>query len=173
MLIQVRPQHVWALTRSKLIATLDVQLEFDFESKAGTKRWMDLAMEIKNCLHGFNIHNSTIQPEFCLNDHHAHAAGAKGVGHDGADDHDHDHDGHNHGDGADDHHGGHGGHDHAHGEHSHDDSSAAVKGQRACGYGEGECLLDDACGTAASQCCGPAAGSGTVTPQKSHAGHSH
>jgi len=47
-----------------------------------------------------------------------------------------------------------------------------VNGKKASGCGEGECLLDDACGTTGSQCCGPAA-SGTTTPQKSHAGHSH
>jgi len=64
--------HVWALTPSKLIATLDVQLDFNFEGN-GAARYMALVKEIKSCLHGYGIHSSTIQPEFCLDPHHAHA----------------------------------------------------------------------------------------------------
>lgn len=52
--------HVWALTPAKRIATLDVALDFDYEPQ----KYMQLAMEIKKCLHGFGIHSSTIQPEF-------------------------------------------------------------------------------------------------------------
>lgn len=59
--------HVWALTPAKLIATLDVELDFDFEGK-NAARYMDLAMEIKSCLHGHGIHSSTVQPEFCTHE---------------------------------------------------------------------------------------------------------
>ena len=55
--------HVWALTPSKLIATLDVELEYDFGTD-GQPKYMVLAKEIKNCLRGHDIHSSTIQPEF-------------------------------------------------------------------------------------------------------------
>lgn len=61
--------HVWALTPSKPIATLDVELTFDFEGK-NAARYMQLAKEIKSCLHGHGIHSSTIQPEFCLHPDH-------------------------------------------------------------------------------------------------------
>ena len=55
--------HVWALTPSKLIATLDVELDFDFGGN-GQLKYMELAKEIKNCLRGHGVHSSTIQPEF-------------------------------------------------------------------------------------------------------------
>lgn len=64
--------HVWALTPSKLIATLDVNLDFDFQERQGATRWMQLAEEIKSCLHAYGIHSSTIQPEFCTNSEHEH-----------------------------------------------------------------------------------------------------
>lgn len=69
--------HVWALTPSKLIATLDVQLDFDFSGN-GAARYMALVKEIKSCLQGYGIHSSTIQPEFCLDPGHAHAV-SRGV----------------------------------------------------------------------------------------------
>ena len=56
--------HVWALTPSRMVATLDVKLDFGFEGNKGASRWMDLANEIKECLHEHGIHHSTIQPEF-------------------------------------------------------------------------------------------------------------
>ena len=61
--------HVWALTPSKPIATLDVELSFDFQGH-NAARYMQLAKEIKSCLHGHGIHSSTIQPEFCLDPEH-------------------------------------------------------------------------------------------------------
>ncbi|KAL9054615.1 MAG: hypothetical protein Q9162_004078 [Coniocarpon cinnabarinum] len=61
--------HVWALTPSKPIATLDVELDFDFQGE-NAARYMQLAKEIKSCLHGHGIHSSTIQPEFCLDPQH-------------------------------------------------------------------------------------------------------
>ena len=61
--------HVWALTPSKPIATLDIELTFDFQGE-NAARYMQLAKEIKACLHGHGIHSSTIQPEFCLDPDH-------------------------------------------------------------------------------------------------------
>lgn len=62
--------HVWALTPSKLVATLDVEVDFSIGTEinaSGHEKWMALAKEIKACLHGFGIHSSTIQPEFAVN----------------------------------------------------------------------------------------------------------
>ena len=64
--------HVWALTPSKLVATLDVELDFDFEGPKNTPRYMQLAREIKSCLHAYGIHSSTIQPEFSTHTSHQH-----------------------------------------------------------------------------------------------------
>lgn len=165
--------HVWALTRSKLIATLDVQLDFDFERSEGMQRWMRLAMEIKSCLHGHNIHNSTVQPEFCLDARHRKTGAITGG--------DATHENNN---------------DNARGfssNSSHEtviaygedgrpglpkqaaeqqgvrSSSSAAAGHE-CGHGE--CLLEDSCEGMA--CCGPppGMGSGTATPKKV-AGHEH
>lgn len=37
---------------------------------------MILAKAVRECLHGHGIHSATVQPEFCLNDQHDHAARA-------------------------------------------------------------------------------------------------
>jgi zinc transporter 1 len=63
--------HVWQLSDSKLIASLHVQVDFDFKGE-GSARYMDLAREIRKCLHEYGIHSSTIQPEFCLDATHDH-----------------------------------------------------------------------------------------------------
>ena len=63
--------HVWQLSDSKLIASLHVQVDFDFKGE-GSARYMDLAREIRTCLHEYGIHSSTIQPEFCLDATHDH-----------------------------------------------------------------------------------------------------
>ncbi|KAF2789246.1 zinc/cadmium resistance protein-like protein [Melanomma pulvis-pyrius CBS 109.77] len=63
--------HVWQLSDSKLIASLHVQVDFDFKGE-GSARYMDLAREIRKCLHEYGIHSSTIQPEFCLDASHDH-----------------------------------------------------------------------------------------------------
>lgn len=135
--------HVWALTRNKLIATLDVQLDFDFEGK-GAERYMQLAKAIKSCLRGHNIYSSTVQPEFCMNRSHAHAVT-------GSDD----------GTGSS-----------ATIARSDTSSSketvipaqdGSAKTHPPCE--NGECLLAE--GTAANmQCCTPGGGSGAVTPKK-------
>ncbi|KAI9895087.1 MAG: hypothetical protein M1814_000312 [Vezdaea aestivalis] len=57
--------HVWQLSDTKMIASLHVQVGFDFKGE-GSARYMTLAQAIRQCLHEYGIHSSTIQPEFCL-----------------------------------------------------------------------------------------------------------
>jgi zinc transporter 1 len=64
--------HVWQLSDSKLIASLHVQVDFDFKG-SGSAQYMQLAREIRKCLHEYGIHSSTIQPEFCLDTNHDHS----------------------------------------------------------------------------------------------------
>ena len=68
--------HVWQLNDTKLVASLHVQLGFDFEG-AGKKEYMRLAKEVRTCLHEYGIHSSTVQPEFCLDETHNHVGDAK------------------------------------------------------------------------------------------------
>ena len=65
--------HVWQLSDTKLIASLHVQVDFDFKGE-GSARYMELARQIRQCLHEYGIHSSTIQPEFCLDASHDHSA---------------------------------------------------------------------------------------------------
>lgn len=65
--------HVWQLSDTKLVASLHIQVAFDFEGQ-GSARYMKLALAIRECLHEYGIHSSTIQPEFCLDPKHDHAA---------------------------------------------------------------------------------------------------
>ena len=67
--------HVWQLSDTKLVASLHVQLVFDFKGE-GSARYMQLAREIRKCLHEYGIHSSTIQPEFCLDETHDHTTAA-------------------------------------------------------------------------------------------------
>ncbi|MCJ1478918.1 hypothetical protein MMC13_007602 [Lambiella insularis] len=66
--------HVWQLSDTKLVASLHVQVEFDFKHE-GSARYMALAKGVRHCLHEYGIHSSTIQPEFCLDAEHRHASG--------------------------------------------------------------------------------------------------
>lgn len=61
--------HVWQLSDTKLVASLHVQVGFDFKGE-GSARYMKLAKAIRGCLHEYGIHSSTIQPEFCLEPEH-------------------------------------------------------------------------------------------------------
>ncbi|KAF2626916.1 zinc/cadmium resistance protein-like protein [Macroventuria anomochaeta] len=65
--------HVWQLSDTKLIASLHVQVDFDFKGE-GSARYMTLARQVRECLHEYGIHSSTIQPEFCLDATHDHSA---------------------------------------------------------------------------------------------------
>ena len=55
--------HVWQLSDTKLVASLHVRLEFDFNGD-GYARYMQLARAVQTCLHEYGIHSATIQPEF-------------------------------------------------------------------------------------------------------------
>lgn len=76
--------HVWQLSDTKLVASLHVQVNFDFKGE-GSARYMELARAIRKCLHEYGIHSSTIQPEFCLDPDHDHAASANDSAHFGSD----------------------------------------------------------------------------------------
>ena len=65
--------HVWQLSDTKLVASLHIQVEFDFKGE-GSARYMQLARAIRLCLHEYSIHSSTIQPEFCLDSNHRHVS---------------------------------------------------------------------------------------------------
>lgn len=68
--------HVWQLSDVKLVASLHVQVDFDFKGE-GSATYMQLARAIRRCLHEYGIHSSTIQPEFCLDStHHHNSTGA-------------------------------------------------------------------------------------------------
>ncbi|KAL8896140.1 MAG: hypothetical protein Q9207_007856 [Kuettlingeria erythrocarpa] len=66
--------HVWQLSDTKKVASLHIQIEFDFKGE-GSARYMQLARAIRRCLHAHGIHSSTIQPEFCLDSSHRHTSG--------------------------------------------------------------------------------------------------
>lgn len=66
--------HIWGLSNTKKIASLHIQVEFDFKGE-GSARYMELARAIRRCLHAYGIHSSTIQPEFCLDSTHRHTSG--------------------------------------------------------------------------------------------------
>ena len=69
--------HVWQLSDTKLVASLHVQIEFDFKGE-GSARYMQLARSVRKCLHEYGIHSSTIQPEFCLDSEHRHTSDDEG-----------------------------------------------------------------------------------------------
>ena len=65
--------HVWQLSDAKIVASLHIQVEFDFKGE-GSARYMLLAQQVRRCLHEYGIHSSTIQPEFCLDSGHRHTS---------------------------------------------------------------------------------------------------
>lgn len=67
--------HVWQLSDTKLVASLHVQVAFDFKGD-GSARYMQLAQAIRLCLHEYGVHSSTIQPEFCLDPEYDHVSAA-------------------------------------------------------------------------------------------------
>jgi zinc transporter 1 len=64
--------HVWQLSDTKLVASLHVRVQFDFKGE-GSEDYMRLARQIRKCLHGYGIHSSTIQPEFCCETNPSHS----------------------------------------------------------------------------------------------------
>lgn len=59
--------HVWQLSDTKVVASLHIRVDCEVEG-AGSASYMHLARQVRRCLHGYGIHSSTIQPEFCLPD---------------------------------------------------------------------------------------------------------
>lgn len=57
--------HVWQLSDTKLVASLHIAIKYDIKGE-GSARYMELAQAVRSCLHGYGIHSSTIQPEFCV-----------------------------------------------------------------------------------------------------------
>ena len=120
--------HVWQLSDTKLVASLHVQVAFDFKGN-GSARYMALAREIRQCLHEYGIHSSTIQPEFCLDENHDHTGNTDESSADEA----------------------------SPSSSSNKGDKIGSKTGSVCGEGEA-CLLEcsDACGNS-KQCCEPAA----------------
>ncbi|KAL9128040.1 MAG: hypothetical protein Q9217_003204 [Psora testacea] len=136
--------HVWQLSGVKLVASLHIQIEFDFKGE-GSARYMQLARAVRRCLHEYGIHSSTIQPEFCLDSGHRHTSAM------GSDTE-----------------------DHSNGNGGCGSKMGSKKGSKASSLGSepDACLLEcsDECG-ASGQCCAPAAPS-EGQPQIGN-GHSH
>ncbi|KAI9737679.1 MAG: hypothetical protein M1818_005683 [Claussenomyces sp. TS43310] len=74
--------HIWQLSDSQVIASMHIQLSFPISEEGGSERYMELAKTARKCLHAYNIHSATIQPEFCLDKSHDHGDAA-GFGYDG------------------------------------------------------------------------------------------
>ncbi|WEW60010.1 Zinc resistance conferring protein [Emydomyces testavorans] len=55
--------HVWQLSDTKLVSSLHIQVSHDIKGE-GSDRYMALARDVRECLHAYGIHSSTIQPEF-------------------------------------------------------------------------------------------------------------
>ncbi|KGQ01986.1 hypothetical protein PAAG_11159 [Paracoccidioides lutzii Pb01] len=55
--------HVWQLSDTKLVCSLHIQVSHDIKGE-GSDRYMELARQVRRCLHAYGIHSSTIQPEF-------------------------------------------------------------------------------------------------------------
>lgn len=53
--------HVWQLSESKIVASVHVLVDC---SSGQTEKYMNIAAEIRENLHSWGIHSSTIQPEF-------------------------------------------------------------------------------------------------------------
>lgn len=69
--------HVWQLSDTKLVASLHIEIKYDFKGE-GSARYMELAQAVRRCLHGYGIHSSTIQPEFCLDREQSRAGSSSG-----------------------------------------------------------------------------------------------
>lgn len=74
--------HIWQLSDSQLVASMHIQVAFPIGEDGG-ERYMQLAKEIRECLHGHGIHSATLQPEFCLDKDHDHDFNGVSVGLDG------------------------------------------------------------------------------------------
>ncbi|KAI5289762.1 hypothetical protein KEM52_000662, partial [Ascosphaera acerosa] len=76
--------HVWQLSDTKLVASLHIRVATEIKDE-GSDRYMELAREVRSCLHAYGIHSSTIQPEFQPDaDGEGNAGDAGGDHHDGS-----------------------------------------------------------------------------------------
>lgn len=71
--------HLWQLSETQPIASLHLQLDFPIEQGGVAEKYMILVKTVRECLHGYGIHNATVQPEFCLNEEHDHAGQARSL----------------------------------------------------------------------------------------------
>ncbi|KAL2785980.1 cation efflux protein [Aspergillus keveii] len=55
--------HVWQLSDTKTVASIHIQVDTEIKGE-GSDRYMHLAKQVRQCLHAYGIHSSTIQPEF-------------------------------------------------------------------------------------------------------------
>lgn len=55
--------HVWQLSDTKIVASIHIQVDTEIKGE-GSERYMNLARQVRKCLHAYGIHSSTIQPEF-------------------------------------------------------------------------------------------------------------
>ncbi|KUL82591.1 hypothetical protein ZTR_10245 [Talaromyces verruculosus] len=55
--------HVWQLSDTKLVASIHIQVGSEIKDE-GSDSYMEIAKDIRRCLHAYGIHSSTIQPEF-------------------------------------------------------------------------------------------------------------
>ncbi|CZS95183.1 related to cobalt accumulation protein COT1 [Rhynchosporium graminicola] len=75
--------HIWQLSDTQIVASMHIQVEFPI-SEANGEKYMELAKNVRKCLHAYGIHSATIQPEFCLDKAHDHTGERPGaVGLDG------------------------------------------------------------------------------------------
>ena len=141
-IISCHDLHIWQLSDIKIVASVHIQVEFDFKGE-GSARYMQLAHDIRDRLHRYGIHATTIQPEFCLDSEHRHvSAGTSDTG--------------DHGDGD------------TAGSTSKLGSRKASKAPSLRSESEG-CLLQcrDVCGPS-GQCCVPSTGEGNARDERGH-----
>jgi len=67
--------HVWQLSDTKLVASLHIQIDYDFKGE-GSARYMELARAIRECFSAWGVSSVTVQPEMCLDPEHDHVARA-------------------------------------------------------------------------------------------------
>jgi zinc transporter 1 len=73
--------HVWQLSDSNVVSSLHIRVSHDIKGE-GSSRYMELARQVRSCLHAYGIHSSTIQPEFAPDgdDNTATPPGSSGSG---------------------------------------------------------------------------------------------
>lgn len=70
--------HIWQLSDTQLVASMHIQVSFPINEEGG-ERYMELAKVVRRCLHAYEIHSVTLQPEFCLDRDHEHTGPSVGL----------------------------------------------------------------------------------------------